>query len=247
MSFGILYLPGHSVVLISKGKIGFELPGCPRFCFYLFVFLLSDHNRASLGTSSKFIGRLQFQAHQPGQLLLPRGKRGGNRETSNGIPKTCLWFGLLSWSGFGATSIWSHWLEWFLHFQYVGFAYQFEPTTRYSIQSKYRVQHNLWSKILCKGWTIICATLCIHSHSDLFQATMHFAYVFSLPVFWSSNLFYSYFELVSHLRLIFRQKNETHTWVRLWYELWLEQRDLVKNMCESKSIWEQHVRCFFAA
>ena len=110
--------------------------------------MLSDHNRASLGTSSKFIGRLQFQAHQPGQLLLPRGKRGGNRETSNGIPKTCLWFGLLSWSGFGATSIWSHWLEWFLHFQYVGFAYQFEPTTRYSIQSKYRVKHNLWSILL---------------------------------------------------------------------------------------------------
>ena len=151
----MLYLPGHLVVLISKGKIGFELPGCPRFCFYLFVFLLSDHNRASLGTSSKFIGRLQFQAHQPGQLLLPRGKRGGNRETSNGIPKTCLWFGLLSWSGFGATSIWSHWLEWFLHFQYVGFAYQFEPTTRYSIQSKYRVQHNLWSKILKYGLLLL--------------------------------------------------------------------------------------------
>ena len=122
---------------------------------FICLSLLSDHYRASLGTSSKFIGRLQFQAHQPGQLLLPRGKRGGNRETSNGIPKTCLWFGLLSWSGFGATSIWSHWLEWFLHFQYVGFAYQFEPTTRYSIQSKYRVQHNLWSKILKDGLLLL--------------------------------------------------------------------------------------------
>ena len=34
----MLYLPGHSVVLISKGKIGFELPGCPRFCFICLSF-----------------------------------------------------------------------------------------------------------------------------------------------------------------------------------------------------------------
>ena len=124
--------------MISKGK---KKVLSPPFSFLLFVcFLLSDHNRASLGTSSKFIGRLQFQAHQPGQLLLPRG--GKRRETSNGIPKTCLWFVLLSWSGFGAASIWSHWLEWFLHFQYVGFAYQFESTTRHPIQSKLTVFEN---------------------------------------------------------------------------------------------------------
>ena len=145
---------------------------------FICLSLLSDHYRASLGTSSKFIGSLQFQAHQPGQLLLPRSCAKRRRETRNGIPKTCLWFVLLSWSGFRETSIWAHGLEWLLHFQYVGFEHQSESATGHPFQGNYilifsssdallvllHFQHWLWlfvHWILCLGLSELKALLVV--------------------------------------------------------------------------------------